>query len=313
MDQVAAGVHQLRIKRFVNVYFVETGTPGEWVLIDTGLPGSEKEIIAAADELFYPGTHPEAILLTHGHLDHMGSAKELAQHWGVPVIVHPLELPFVTAKALYPPSDPTVGGSLAFMSRFFPKQLPSLEGVAEALPLDDEHPPHLAQWRWLHVPGHAPGQVAFFRLADRTLLGADAFATTNHESVPAVLLGLPEISVAGAPFNYDWEKCRQSVQTLADLEPRAIGCGHGPVITGPAATAGLRHLADNYELPKQGRYLPEPARTDANGVEHLPPKPEDKLPRQAAAIGVSLLLAGGAWLLLGGWRKKIKRYKRPIG
>ncbi|MEJ7664826.1 MAG: hypothetical protein WKG07_37595 [Hymenobacter sp.] len=39
MDQVAAGVHQLRIKRFVNVYFVETGTPGEWVLIDTGLPG----------------------------------------------------------------------------------------------------------------------------------------------------------------------------------------------------------------------------------------------------------------------------------
>lgn len=313
MDQVAAGVHQLRIKRFVNVYFVETGTPGEWVLIDTGLPGSEKEIIAAADKLFYPGTHPEAILLTHGHLDHLGSAKELATHWGVPVIVHPLELPYVTAKAMYPPRDPTVGGSLAFMSRFFPTQLPNLENVVEALPLDDEHPPHLAQWRWLHVPGHAPGQIAFFRLADRTLLGADAFATTNHESVPAVLLGLPEISVAGAPFNYDWEQCRQSVQTLADLEPRAIGCGHGPVITGPAAAAGLRHLADNYELPKQGRYLHEPARTDASGVEHLPPVPEDKLPRQAAAIGVSLLLAGAAWLAIGARRKKTKRYKRPVG
>jgi glyoxylase-like metal-dependent hydrolase (beta-lactamase superfamily II) len=312
MDQVAAGVHQLRIKRFVNVYFVETGTPGEWVLIDTGLPGSEKEIIAAADKLFSPGSRPEAILLTHGHLDHMGAAKELAAHWKVPVVVHPLELPYVTAKALYPPRDPTVGGSLAFMSRFFPTQLPNLEGVVEALPLDDEHPPHLVQWRWLHVPGHAPGQVAFFRLADRTLLGADAFATTNHESVPAVLLGLPEISVAGAPFNYDWEKCFQSVQLLADLEPRAIGCGHGPVISGPEATAGLRHLADHYHLPKQGRYLHEPARTDASGVEHLPPAPEDKLPRQAAAIGVSLLLAGGAWLFLGGRRKKRKQYKRPL-
>jgi len=180
MDQVAAGVHQLRIKRFVNVYFVETGTPGEWVLVDTGLPGSDKEIIAAADKLFYPGSRPEAILLTHGHLDHMGSAKELAAHWRVPVVAHPLELPYVTAQALYPPRDPTVGGSLAFMSRFFPTQLPNLENVVEALPLDDEHPPHLVQWRWLHVPGHAPGQIALFRLADRTLLGADAFATTNH-------------------------------------------------------------------------------------------------------------------------------------
>jgi glyoxylase-like metal-dependent hydrolase (beta-lactamase superfamily II) len=311
MDQVAAGVHQLRIKRFVNVYFVETGTPGEWVLVDTGLPGSDKEIIAAADKLFYPGSRPEAILLTHGHLDHMGSAKELAAHWRVPVVVHPLELPYVTAQALYPPRDPTVGGSLAFMSRFFPTQLPNLENVVEALPLDDEHPPHLVQWRWLHVPGHAPGQIALFRLADRTLLGADAFATTNHESVPAVLLGLPEISVAGAPFNYDWAQCRESVQTLADLEPRAIGCGHGPVITGPAAAAGLRHLADNYELPKQGRYLHEPARTDANGVEHLPPAPEDKLPKQAAAIGVSLLLAAGAWLLVGGRRHKKRKHPKP--
>jgi glyoxylase-like metal-dependent hydrolase (beta-lactamase superfamily II) len=312
MDQVAAGVHQLRIKRFVNVYFVETGTPGEWVLLDTGLPGSHQEIIAAADELFGPGAKPQAILLTHGHLDHMGSAKELAQHWGVPVVAHPLELPYLTGKALYPPADPTVGGSLAFMSRFFPTQLPSLEGLVEALPLDDEHPPHLVQWRWLHVPGHAPGQIALFRLADCTLLGADAFATTNHESVPAVLLGLPEISVAGAPFNYDWAQCRRSVETLADLEPRAIGCGHGPIITGPEATAGLRRLADHYQLPTQGRYLHEPARTDASGVEHLPPPAEDKLPKQAATIGVSLLLAGAAWLLVSGRRQKVKRYKRPI-
>ncbi|AMR29201.1 hypothetical protein A0257_20280 [Hymenobacter psoromatis] len=309
MDQVAAGVHQLRIKRFVNVYFVETGTPGEWVLIDTGLPGSDKEIIAAADNLFYPGTRPEAIILTHGHLDHMGAAKELAAHWKVPVIAHPLELPYLTAKALYPPSDPTVGGSLAFMSRFFPKQLPDLTDVVEAMLLDDEQPPYLAQWRWLHVPGHAPGQLAFFREADRTLLGGDAFATTNHESLPAVLLGIPEISVAGSPFNYDWAQCRQSVQTLADLNPAAIGCGHGPVIKDPVAAAGLRQLADNYQLPAQGRYLTEPALTDASGVEHLPPPVEDKLPKQAAAIGVGLLIAGATWLLMGGRRKKHKHPK----
>ena len=311
MDQVAAGVHQLRIKRFVNVYFVEAGTDGEWVLIDTGLPGSDQEIRAAAEQLFGPGAKPLGIVLTHGHLDHMGSAKELAAAWGVPVVVHPLELPYVTAQALYPPRDPTVGGSLAFISRFFPTQLPNLSGVVEPLNTDDPAAPFLANWRWLHVPGHAPGQVAFFREADRTLLGGDAFATADHESVPKLLLQIPKISVAGAPFNYDWQQCHESVRQLAALEPRAIGCGHGPVIKGPEAAEGLQRLADHYPLPAQGRYLHEPARTDASGVEHLPPPAEDKLPRQAAAVGAALLVAGAAWLLLGGRRNKHRPSKRP--
>ena len=311
MDTLAAGVTQLRIQRFVNVYFVETGTPGEWVLIDTGLPGSAKTILAAADKLFYPGSHPEAIILTHGHLDHLGSARELADHWHVPVIVHPLELPYVTGKALYPPRDPTVGGSLAFMSRFFPTQLPNLEERVQGLDADDQVVPYLPNWRWLHVPGHAPGQLALFREADRVLIGGDAFATTDHDSIPAVLLGVPKISRAGTPFNYDWAAARQSVQTLAALEPKAIGCGHGPVITDPEAAAGLRALADNYPVPAHGRYVAEPARTDASGVEHLPPAPKDTLPIQAALIGAGLLAAGAAWLLTGGRRrgKSAKTYK----
>jgi glyoxylase-like metal-dependent hydrolase (beta-lactamase superfamily II) len=170
MDQLAAGVHQLRIKRFVNVY------DDEWILLDTGLPGSEKEIQAAADKLFGPGAKPQAIILTHGHLDHLGSAKELATAWQVPVIVHPLELPYVTNKAKYPPRDPTVGGSLAFMSRFFPTDLPDLTDVVETLHTDDPTPPFLANWRWLHVPGHAPGQIALFREADHTLLAGSGYS-----------------------------------------------------------------------------------------------------------------------------------------
>ena len=312
MDTVAAGVTQLRIQRFVNVYFVETGTPGEWVLIDTGLPGSAKSIIAAADKLFYPGSRPEAILLTHGHLDHLGSARELADHWHVPVIAHPLEMPYLTGQALYPPRDPTVGGSLAFMSRFFPAQLPNLAERVQALDTDEPGAPFLMAWRWLHVPGHAPGQLAFFREADRVLLGADAFATCHHDSVPAILLGKPEISRAGTPFNYDWEASQKSVQMLAALEPKAIGCGHGPAIIGPAAAAGLHQLADNYPIPAHGRYVNEPARTDASGVEHLPQAPKDPLPMQLAIVGSSLLAAGAAWLLISGRRKHRKlKVSRP--
>ena len=307
MDQVAAGVHQLRIKRFVNVYFVEAGTPGEWVLVDTGLPGSEKEIMAAAEKLYGIGAKPQVILLTHGHLDHMGSALELARHWRVPVVAHPLELPYLTAQALYPPSDPTVGGSLGFMSRFFPTQLPNLTDVVQALNLDDPTPPCLPAWRWLHVPGHAPGQIALFREADHTLLGADAFATTNHESVLLLLLGIPKISVAGAPFNYNWQQCRESVRQLAALEPRSIGCGHGPVLTGLEALTALQQLANDYPVPAHGRYHRQPAVTDASGVEQLPPPAPDPLPKQAAAVGIALAVAGATWLLVGGRRKRQER------
>jgi len=301
MKQVAKGVHQLTIKRFVNVYFVETGQSGEWVLVDTGLPGSEKDIIAAADTLFYPGTHPEAILLTHGHMDHSGSVRALAEHWKVPVLAHPLELPFLTAKAVYPPADPTVdrGGTLAFVSRFFPPQSFQLTDFVQALPTESEaEVPYLPEWRWLHTPGHAPGQLALFRESDRTLLGGDAFATANHESVPELLLQIPAISVAGAPFNYDWEQVRSSVQKLAALRPDAIGCGHGPAVQGAEYTAQLQHLADNFPMPKHGRYVAQPAHLDANGVVSVPQAAQDSLPGKlaiaaagvAALVGVALLV-----------------------
>ncbi|OON65642.1 MBL fold metallo-hydrolase [Hymenobacter sp. CRA2] len=302
MNQVAAGVTQLQIQRFVNVYFVESSNPGEWVLVDTGLPGSEKQIIETADKLFYPGTHPTAILLTHGHMDHSGSARALAEHWNVPVLAHPLELPFLQAKAVYPPADPTVegGGSLAFVARFFPPQSFQLSDLVQPLTTDDDETPYLPGWRWLHVPGHAPGQIALFRQEDRTLLGADAFATANHESVPSLLLQRPQISVAGAPFNYDWQQVRDSVERLAALEPQAIGCGHGPVIQGAEAAAGLRALADNFPVPAYGRYVDEPARIDADGVQYLPPAPKDSLPAKAVLITTGLALAAVAGVALLG-------------
>ncbi|KUG07232.1 MBL fold metallo-hydrolase [Solirubrum puertoriconensis] len=319
MEKVAAGVHQLQIQRFVNVYFVEAGLAGEWVLVDTGLPGSAKAIIAAADKLFYPGTHPQAILLTHGHMDHSGSARELAEHWKVPVLAHPLELPFLQGRAVYPPADPTVdkGGSLAFVARFFPPQSFQLSDVVQALPTQDNTVPYLEQWRWLHVPGHAPGQVALFRESDRTLLGADAFATANHESVPALLMQVPKISVAGAPFNYNWQEVQQSVQLLASLQPQAVGCGHGPVIKGPEAAAGLLALANNFPMPLYGRYVEQPAVADADGVQYLPPAPADTFPQKAALVGAGAALAIGALALLGRRRKTKNRKrrggKRPIG
>src|SRR4051794_30987941 len=94
----------------VNVYFVGRPEAGdrEWVLIDAGLPGKSHRIARAAAERFGEHARPAAILLTHGHFDHVGSLAELAERWGAPIYAHRLELPYLTGRSAYPPPDPMV-------------------------------------------------------------------------------------------------------------------------------------------------------------------------------------------------------------
>lgn len=94
--EFAPGVYRLAVGGpglRVNVYFVRSGR--SWVLIDTGLKRSGHKIRRAADSLFGPASRPSAILLTHTHPDHAGSAARLARTWGCPVYLHPKELRMV--------------------------------------------------------------------------------------------------------------------------------------------------------------------------------------------------------------------------
>jgi glyoxylase-like metal-dependent hydrolase (beta-lactamase superfamily II) len=91
----------LRMKNlFVNLYFL--GTADAWVLIDAGLPGSADAIIEAASDRFGKGNLPQAIILTHGHFDHVGSLAQLLDKWHVPVYAHEIELAHLTGKKITP-------------------------------------------------------------------------------------------------------------------------------------------------------------------------------------------------------------------
>jgi len=105
---VAPGVIGLRTM-FVNCAFI--GQPSsDWIIVDTGLSSYTGSIIDFAKEKYEKP--PVAIILTHGHFDHIGGVKNLVEEWNVPVYAHPLELPFLTGKEDYPPADPAVGGGL---------------------------------------------------------------------------------------------------------------------------------------------------------------------------------------------------------
>jgi len=268
---------------FVNAYMI--GRRGEpWVLLDTGLPGFASHVRGAAEARYGIWHPPEAIVLTHGHFDHAGSAGELAEQWDVPIYVHPLELPYLTGKSDYPPQDPTVGGALGFMSRTFPHSGLDLGTRVHALP-EDGTVPGLPEWRWIHTPGHTAGHISLFRDSDQTLLSGDAFATLNQDSAIAMITQKPEFSVPPAPFTTDWDAAEASVKTLADLRP-TLSSGHGVPVRGPRVADDLQHFANTFPRPTRGRYAHQPARTDENGVVSVPPPVRDPLPLQLLAGGI---------------------------
>jgi glyoxylase-like metal-dependent hydrolase (beta-lactamase superfamily II) len=251
--EIARDVYWLRIA-IANVYFVRSG--GHWVLVDTAIPNRSAVIRAAADSLFGAGAKPHSILLTHGHMDHSGSAVELARGWNVPVYIGERELPFVTGEIPYPPPDPSVGGFMAFLTRLFPIRKINLEGVPVVFP--ENEVPGLPDWKLIATPGHAPGQVAFFRPADGVLIGGDALTTVNLDSFFDLVSGKQEISRPPAPITCDWEAAKRSVETLAALRPMVLACGHGTPMSGAKVAEELEAFAREFPVPERGRYVARP-------------------------------------------------------
>ena len=288
VERIAPDVGWLSIS-FVNVYWIGH-SGGPWVLIDAGLPGRAAQIYDAAEARFGAGSRPEAIYLTHGHFDHAGSALQLAEKWDVPIFAHRMELPYLTGRSDYPPPDPTIGGAIAFLSRFMPHRTRDLGERIRELPPGELK--GLAGWEWIATPGHSPGHVAFFRASDGVLLAGDAFATMNMDSWIDLVSGKRRLARAGAPFNTDWDATRASVQKLADLRPNVAGCGHGVPMSDSALPDRLKRFADRFRRPRHGRYAAVPAEVDEAGVVALPPAPFDPVPLATAgallAVGIAL-------------------------
>jgi glyoxylase-like metal-dependent hydrolase (beta-lactamase superfamily II) len=100
-QQIAPGVSLVTIGRGVagaNVYLVRSGST--WTLVDTGWGRGAEAIRTAAASVFGRGVRPAAILLTHIHPDHSGSAGMLARSWEVPVYVGAEEVPMAAGKYL---------------------------------------------------------------------------------------------------------------------------------------------------------------------------------------------------------------------
>src|SRR5829696_9235881 len=156
LDELTSDVARMRIG-FVNVYFVGAPAGGAtpWALVDAGLALGAARILEVAGERFGVDSRPAAIVLTHGHFDHVGALEALLAVWDVPVYAHMAELPFLTGRADFPPPDPTVGGAiLPRLAPPTPEAGIDLQDRVQPLPAHGRMPAQ-PTWRWIHTPGHS--------------------------------------------------------------------------------------------------------------------------------------------------------------
>ncbi len=211
-----ASIRRLTFVDYLNVYLLDS--PAGPVLVDSAAPGMFGWLRGALRRV---GLRPEelaAVVLTHFHADHVGTARAL-QALGVPVYALREEIPILSGEAPHPGYGRMGGQLLRAAERLvLPESrfhgVHALEAGQELLGTG---------WQVLAAPGHTPGSLALFWDDTGDLISGDTLVSNfSWPRGPHPL------------FTADQTRAERSALALLDLEPRRIHPGHGPPLPGSA-------------------------------------------------------------------------------
>jgi glyoxylase-like metal-dependent hydrolase (beta-lactamase superfamily II) len=179
------------------VYLIDFS--GDLVLIDSGAGGSSSQIVRNIEMLGLNPASLSKVILTHCHIDHVGSAPFFREKYGAKILIHELD-----AKAL------ETGDSIRTAANWYGTTFPptkideKLKDAHVILKFGQE------ELHCLHTPGHTPGSISLYldRADKRILFGQDIHGPFNKA------------------FNSDIDAWKKSMQLLLDLEADILCEGH---------------------------------------------------------------------------------------
>ena len=210
------------------------GTNGGVVVVDTGLPGYDADLDNGLALLDRDRGAVEAIVLTHSHSDHSGSAESLRRALDVPVYVHEAEAVAVRTAAAV---GKTGGSQLPYLrhphawrllAHF--REAGGAAAVGEVVAYADgqELPGGL---RAVRTDGHTPGHCVLHQRERGQLFAGDHLCTWNP------LTGRRGVEILPRPLNVSSEAMLEALDRIEQLETRVLLFGHGEPWAGSAVEA----------------------------------------------------------------------------
>ena len=218
--EITPNVHLIPNMRGANTYLLLGATA---TLVDTGMPGSADTILGYMEELALSASDLSRIVITHHHLDHVGSLAALKSRTSAQVVAHPGDAGLISGEQAPPPaSSPIMRLLFRLVTPFMPapEPVPVDLAVRDGDRLDLGDP--LGSATVVHVPGHTPGSIALHLPSRRLLICGD---TIDHRRGR---LGPPP-----KPFTEDMDQALASIRLMAGLECDVLCPGHGaPIVSG---------------------------------------------------------------------------------
>ncbi|MFD7730624.1 MBL fold metallo-hydrolase [Kitasatospora phosalacinea] len=230
----------------VSFYLLVDGT--DLTLVDAGLPSHLPLLEAGLGLIGRSLDDLRAVLVTHGHLDHLGLAGPLAERTGAEVWVHAEDAPLLTDPLRGNAASPTEANLLRYALRR-PSALRSpahfvRRGMLRTRPV---HSPRTFRGGEqldvpgrplaVHAPGHTPGSTVFLLPGGEAAFTGDALVTADSVG------GRSGPCLVCRAFTRDSAQALRSLEVLAGLDAGTVHPGHGEPWSGGLADAARRALA----------------------------------------------------------------------
>jgi glyoxylase-like metal-dependent hydrolase (beta-lactamase superfamily II) len=221
---VAPGIHRIE-DAYTNWYLIDDGS--RLTVVDAGVPTSWESLTSALERLGRRLDDIEALVLTHGHFDHLGFAERARAQLGIPVFIHANDVPLTRHPWRYDHERAR--------SRYLATQIKALPIVAALTASRAWFPPPVKEVRRftggtlpvpgrpevLFSPGHTHGHCALHLPERDTVIAGDAIVTLDPYTArrgPCIVAGAATV---------DSERNLECLDVIAATGAGTVLTGHG--------------------------------------------------------------------------------------